>query len=132
MASILKRLVRLPPLLLALIFGAQGIMWLVDPVRAARFWGFAVPENGMGLSSMIGAMAGWGLTIAICLALALIRRERFWYYPPMMIFACLALGRLVAGAAHGAPPLPERIVPELAFAGLLFLAARFAGTVREP
>lgn len=132
MASFLKRLVRLPPLLLALIFGAQGIMWLIEPVRAAKFWGFAVPDGGMGLSSMIGAMAGWGLTIAICLLLALIRRERFWYYPPMMIFGCLAIGRLVAGAAHGAPPLPERIVPELAFAGILFLASRSAANPREP
>ena len=56
--------------------------------------------------------------------LALIRRQRFWYYPPMLMLALFATGRIVAGGAHGAPPLPERFVPELLFVGLLYLAAR--------
>lgn len=130
MAKFLRLLVQLPPLLLALIFGAQGILWLFNPVRAATFWRFDLPEGGMALSSMIGAMAGWGLTMAGCLLLALIRKERFWYYPPMMIFGFLAIGRIVAGAVHGAPSLPERFIPELVFVGLLFLAARSTGAAR--
>lgn len=124
MARFLRYLVQLPPLLLALIFGLQGVMWLINPTRAVRFWGFDLPEGGLGLSSMIGALAGWALAIAICLLLGLIRRERVWYYPPMIILGVLALGRIVAGVAHGAPPLPERFVPELVIVGLLLLAAR--------
>lgn len=124
-------LVQLPPVLLALIFGAQGIVWLVNPARAAGFGGFAVPDGGLGLSSMIGVMAGWSLTIAVFLLLGVIRRERLWYYPPMLIFGVLAFGRIMAAALHGAPYLPERILPELVFAGLLFLAAHAAGVRRE-
>ncbi|WP_416908065.1 MAG: hypothetical protein ACMVO5_00150 [Polymorphobacter sp.] len=131
MARFLRALVKLPPLLLALIFGLQGLMWLINPARAARFWGFAVPEPGFGLSSMIGALAGWSLTIAICLSLALIRQQRVWYYPPMMIFGVLALGRIVAGTVHGAPLLPERFIPELVFVALLYLAARATGAPRD-
>lgn len=131
MARFLRYLAQLPPVLLALIFGAQGIMWLVNPARAVRFWGFPLPEGGMGLSSMIGALAGWSLTIAVCLLLALIRRQRFWYYPPMMILVFLALGRILAGTLHGAPPLPGRFIPELVFVALLYLAARATAAPRD-
>lgn len=131
MTAFFRNLVQLPPLLLALVFGVQGVMWLINPERAVRFWGFTLPEGGLGLSSMIGALSGWALTIAVCLLLALIRKERLWYYPPMMIFGFLAIGRIFAGAAHGAPALPERFVPELVLVALLFLAARAAGAPRE-
>lgn len=131
MTRFLGFLVQLPPVLLALIFGAQGIVWLVNPARAAGFGGFGVPEGGPGLSTIVGVMAGWTLTIAVFLLLGVIRRERVWYYPPMLIFGVLAFGRIMAAALHGAPFLPERIVPELVFTGLLFLAARSAGVPRE-
>lgn len=131
MARLVHYLVQLPPVLLALVFGAQGIVWLVNPDRAARFGGFAVPDGGLGLSTMIGVMAGWSLTIAVFLLLGLIRKERVWYYPPILIFGVLAFGRIMATVLHGAPFLPERIVPELVFAGLLFLAARSVGVPRE-
>lgn len=125
MAKVFRLLVQLPPLLIALIFGAQGVMWLINPTRATVFWGFDVPESGIALSSMIGALSAWSLTISLCLLIALFRKERVWYYPPVMIFMFLALGRIVAGAAHGAPHLPERFVPEFVFAALIFLASRF-------
>ncbi|MBA4048703.1 MAG: hypothetical protein C0476_09205 [Sphingomonas sp.] len=130
MARYIRLLAQLPPALLALIFGAQGIMWLIRPTSAARFWGFPVPEGGLGLSSMIGALASWCLIIALCLLLALIRKQRIWYYPPMMMFGLFAIGRIVAGVAHGAPLLPERFIPELVFVGLLFLASRATGAPR--
>lgn len=131
MARFLGYLALLPPALLALMFGAQGIMWLVNPASAVRFWGFPLPEGGLGLSSMIAALASLCLTLAASLVLALIRRQRFWYYPPMMMFGLFATGRIVAGLVHGAPALPERYVPELVFVGLLFLAARTTGAPRE-
>jgi len=131
MRRFLRYLALLPPALLALLFAVQGTLWLVNPARAVRFWGFPVPEGGLGLSSMIGALSSWCLTIAVCLLLALIRRQRFWYYPPMMMLGVFAIGRIVAGGVHGAPPLPERFIPELVFVALLYLAARTTDTPRE-
>jgi hypothetical protein len=131
MGRFLRTLALLPPVLLALLFAAQGALWLVNPARAVRFWGFPVPEGGLGLSSMIGGLASWCLTISVCLLLALFRRERFWYYPPMMMLGLFAIGRIVAGGVHGAPPLPERFIPELLFVGLLYIAARTTGTPRD-
>lgn len=124
MAKFLSVAVRLPPVLLAILFGFLGIRSLANPDRAAAFFGYAFPDNGLGVSSLIGHTATWALTIAVCLALGLIRRERVWFYPAMMLFGFFALGRIAATLLHGAPVHPERLLPELAFTGLLYLAAR--------
>ncbi len=124
MAKFLGFAVRVPPLLLGILFGFLGIRSMTNPDQAAAFFGYAVPDNGLGLSSLIGHSASWALTIGVCLALGLIRKERSWFYPPMMLFGFFALGRIAAILLHGAPIHPERLIPELAFVGLLYLAAR--------
>jgi hypothetical protein len=124
MGKALNWAVRVPPLLLGTLFGFLGIRSLTNPDRVAAFFGYVFPTDGLGLSSLIGHAASWALTIAVCLALGLIRKERHWFYPPMMLFGFFALGRMAATVLHGAPLHPERLVPELAFAGLLYLAAR--------
>lgn len=124
MAKILSMAVRVPPLLLGILFGFLGIRSMTNPDRAAAFFGYAFPDTGLGLSSFVGHSASWALTISVCLLLGLIRKERSWFYPPMMLFGFFALGRIAATLLHGAPLHPERLVPELAFTGLLYLAAR--------
>lgn len=124
MAGFLNVAVRVPPLLLGILFGFLGIRSLTNPDRAAAFFGYEFPNDGLGLSSLVGHSASWSLTIATCLLLGLIRKERSWFYPPMMLFGFFALGRIAATLLHGAPAHPERLVPELAFVGLLYLAAR--------
>jgi hypothetical protein len=42
----------------------------------------------------------------------------------MMLFGFFALGRIVATTVHGAPFLAERVIAELAFVGLIYLASR--------
>jgi len=126
MARFLKLAVQLPPLLLAILFALHGVRWLISPERAAGFWGYDLPAGGVGLSSMIAATSSLALTLAACLLIALVRKKPFWYYPPILLFGFMALGRIVAAVAHGAPHLPERFVPEILFAGLLFLASRHA------
>jgi hypothetical protein len=124
MARFLSLAVRVPPLLLGILFGVLGIRTLTNPDRAASFFGYAFPDNGLGLSSLVGHSASWALTISACLLLGLIRKERAWYYPAMMLFGFFALGRIAATLLHGAPVHPERLIPELVFTGLLYLAAR--------
>ncbi|MBA3836427.1 MAG: hypothetical protein C0499_02035 [Zymomonas sp.] len=124
MAKVLRMAVRVPPILLGILFGFLGIRSMTNPDRAAAFFGYAFPDTGLGLSSFVGHSASWALTIAVSLTFGLIRKERHWFYPPMMLFGFFALGRLAATVLHGAPLHPERLVPELAFTGLLYLAAR--------
>lgn len=124
MTGIFKWAVRVPPWLLAILFGFLGIRSLTNPDRAAVFFGYEFPDGGLGLSSLVGHAASWALTISVCLLLGLIRKERLWFFPPMMLFGFFALGRIVAAIVHGAPFLAERVIPELAFVGLLYLASR--------
>lgn len=124
MTGMIKGAVRVPPWLLAILFGFLGIRSLTNPDRAAAFFGYQFPDGGLGLSSLVGHAASWALTISICLLLGLIRKERVWFYPPMMLFGFFALGRIAAMLLHGAPAHPERLIPELAFVGLLYLASR--------
>ncbi len=124
MAKILGLAVRVPPFLLAILFGFLGIRSMTNPDRAAAFFGYAFPENGLGVSSLAGHSASWALTIAVCLALGLVRKERVWFYPAMMLFGFFALGRIAATLFHGAAVYPERLIPELVFVALLYLAAR--------
>lgn len=124
MAEILRWAVRVPAWMLAILFAVLGVRSLTNPERAAAFFGYALPDAGLGLSSMIGHAASWAFTISACLLLGLLRKERAWFFPPMMLFGFFALGRIVATTVHGAPFLAERVVPELAFVGLLYLASR--------
>lgn len=124
MAKVLKWAVRLPAVLLAALFGVLGIRTMTNPDRAAAFFGYQFPDSGLGLSSLSGHSASWALTIAACLAIGLIRKERVWFYPAMMLFGFFALGRIAATLLHLAPVHPERVIPELAFVSLLYLAAR--------
>jgi hypothetical protein len=131
MAKVLTWAVRVPPVVLAILFGLLGIRTLASPDRAAAFFGYQFPDSGLGLSSLTGHAASWALTIAVCLAIGVIRKQRVWFYPPMMLFGFFALGRIAATLLHGAPVHPERVIPELAFVGLLYLAARQMPDIRQ-
>ncbi|MEO1730296.1 MAG: DUF4345 family protein [Pseudomonadota bacterium] len=124
MSTVLKWLAKVPPLLLGLMFLAQGVLSLVKPAASVESWGFPLPDGGPGMSGMIGLMASYCLTLGLSLLISLFRKERFWLYAPMMMFFFLGLGRLVAGLAHGAAFMPERFVAEFVFVLLLYLSSR--------
>lgn len=124
MAKVLRWAVLVPPVALTILFGFLGIRTMTNPDRAAAFFGYRFPDSGLALSSLSGHSASWALTISVCLLLGLIRKERVWFYPAMMLFGFFALGRIAATLLHGAPVHPERVVAELAFTGLIYLAAR--------
>lgn len=126
MARFLKPLAYVPPVLLGLMFLLQGGSALIRPAVAAKAWGFELPDGGFALSSMVGIMASHGMALSLCLFIAVFRRERVWYYPPMLMFFFLGLGRLVAGTAHGAAFMPERFIAEFVFVGLLYLSSLYA------
>ena len=132
MAKILKWAILGPPVVLAILFGLLGVRTMTNPDRAAAFFGYEFPDSGLGLSSLSGHSASWALTIAVCLALGLIRKERLWFYPAIMLFGFFAVGRIAATLLHAAPIHPERVIPELAFVGLLYLAARQTPPASQP
>ncbi|MEH6610932.1 MAG: hypothetical protein V7696_16310 [Halioglobus sp.] len=115
----LKLLVLLP----AILFVVTGVRWLVAPAGIAPDFGLTLAE-GIGLSSQIGDMAGFFLTLGSCMLIALISEHRSWYYPPMMLLAITALGRIVAWLLHDATLAVSQITVEVVVAIILLLASR--------
>ena len=98
MNRFLQILVGLP----AALFILMGLRWLFDPGGVAPDFGFTL-ETGKGLSSQVGDLAGFFLTLGVCMVMALVTRERTWYYPAVMLLLFAALGRTLAweiGRAH--------------------------------
>ena len=97
MNKVLKLLVLLP----AILFVVIGLRWLVAPAGIAPNFGLTLQE-GIGLSTQIGDLSSFFLTLGICMLIALTSQRRIWFYPPMILLGITALGRIIAWLFHDA------------------------------
>jgi hypothetical protein len=118
MNKILSALVFLP----AVLFLVTGLRWLVDPAGVAPEFGLVLGD-GLGLSSQVGDMSSFFLTMGSCMLLALVTGRRVWYYPPAMLLLLTAIGRLIAWLLHDAALAPQ-IGVEVVVAVILLVASR--------
>ena len=119
MNSVLKVLV----LVIAVSFLVTGVRWLVAPVGVAPTFGLTL-DQGVGLSSQVGDMSAFFLTLATCLLIALISGRRSWYYPAIMLLSFTAIGRIVAWLVHDAALALDLIAPEVVVSIILLGASR--------
>ena len=118
MNSVLKVLV----LVIAVSFLVTGLRWLVAPIGVAPNFGLTL-DQGVGLSSQVGDMSAFFLTLATCLLIALISGRRSWYYPPIMLLSFTAIGRIVAWLVHDAALALDLIAPEVVVSIILLVAS---------
>ena len=118
MNKILSVLVLLP----AVLFVVTGLRWLIDPAGIAPEFGLVLGE-GLGLSSQVGDMSGFFLTLGICMLVALVSGRRVWYYPPALLLLLTAVGRVIAWLLHDAA-LASQIGVEVVVAVILLVASR--------
>jgi len=119
MNRILKILVLLP----AILFLVIGLRWLVAPAGVAPMFGLTL-EQGVGLSSQVGDMAAFFLTLGSCMLIALISGRRSWYYPAIMLLSITAVGRILAWLVHDATLALDLIGLELIVSVILLMASR--------
>lgn len=119
MRKVLGLLVLLP----SILFVVTGVRWLVDPAGIAPEFGLSL-EQGLGLSTQVGDLSGFFLTMGICMLTALVTGRRAWYYPPMLLLFLTAVGRVVAWLLHDAALAPQ-IGVEVLVALILLVASRF-------
>tara|TARA_Y100000385_G_C13087418_1_gene637072 strand:+ start:1066 stop:1443 length:378 start_codon:yes stop_codon:yes gene_type:complete len=119
MITLLRILVLLP----GVAFLVTGLRWLVAPAGVAPEFGLSL-ASGIGLSSQIGDMSAFFLTLGICILMGLVTGRKVWYYPAMTLLALTALGRTLAWLLHDAALATSLIAPEVIVALLLFFAAR--------
>ena len=119
MNSVSKGLV----LVIAVSFLVTGLRWLLAPVGVAPTFGLIL-DQGVGLSSQVGDMSAFFLTLATCLLIALISGRRSWYYPAIMLLSFTAIGRIVAWLVHDAALALDLIAPEVVVSIILLVASR--------
>ena len=119
MNNVLKALILLP----AVLFLSMGLRWLFAPAGVAPDFGLTL-ETGAGLSSQVGDMTGFFLTLSICMFVAVFSGRRIWYYPAIMLLGITAVARIVAWALHDAALAIDMIIPEVVIAAILVAASR--------
>ena len=124
MNRILGVLVLLP----AILFIVTGLRWLLAPAGIAPEFGIVLGE-GLGLSSQVGDMSAFFLTLGVCMLMALVTGRRLWYYPPALLLALTAVGRVIAWLFHDAA-LASQIGVEVLVALILLVASQ--RLAREP
>ncbi len=124
----MNRILTLLVLLSAILFIVMGVRWLVAPAGIAPEFGLVLGE-GLGLSSQVGDMSGYFLTLGICMLTGLVSGNRVWYYPPAILLFLTAIGRVIAWLFHDAALAPQIAVEVVVTVILLFASQRLA---REP
>ena len=119
MNKILGLLVLLP----GVLFIVTGLRWLVNPAGVAPEFGLVLGE-GLGLSSQVGDMSGFFLTLGICMLVALVSGRRSWYYPPALLLLLTAVGRIIAWLIHDAALALPQIGVEILVPVILLVASR--------
>lgn len=104
-------------------FIVVGLVWLLAPGFVSAQMRMPLVE-GDGLSTQIGDLAAFFLTLGGSIAIALATHRAVWLYPAIMLLTLAAMGRLIAWLAHGAGLPLDMIVVEVAVASLLIVVSR--------
>ena len=110
-------------LLCGVLFIVTGLRWLLAPAGVAPEFGLVL-SSGVGLSSQIGDMSAFFLTLGVCILMGLITQRAIWYYPPIILLSLTAVGRLLAWLLHDAALAMNLIAPEVIVALILLIASR--------
>jgi len=110
-------------LLCGVLFIVTGLRWLLAPAGVAPEFGLAL-SSGVGLSSQIGDMSAFFLTLGVSILMGLTTGRAIWYYPPMILLSLTAVGRVLAWLLHDAALAMNLIAPEVIVALILLIASR--------
>ena len=110
-------------LLCGVLFIITGLRWLLAPAGVAPEFGLVL-SSGIGLSSQIGDMSAFFLTLGVCILMGLTTQRTIWYYPPIILLSLTAIGRVLAWLLHDAALATDLIAPEVIIALILLIASR--------
>jgi len=115
--------IKLLVLLFGILFLVTGLRWLLAPAGIAPDFGLAL-GSGMGLSSQVGDMSAFFLTLGVCMLTGLTTQRSVWYYPPIMLLLLTAVGRVLAWLLHDAALATQLIALEVIVSLVLLFASR--------
>ena len=115
--------IKLLVLLFGILFLVTGLRWVLAPAGIAPDFGLAL-GSGIGLSSQVGDMSAFFLTLGVCIFMGLTTQRSVWYYPPIILLLLTALGRVLAWLIHDAALATQLIAPEVIVSLVLLFASR--------
>lgn len=115
--------IRLLVLLCGILFLVTGLRWLLAPAGVAPEFGLLL-GSGVGLSSQVGDMSAFFLTLGVCILMGLTTQRTLWYFPPIILLSLTAVGRILAWLLHDAALATNLIAPEIIVALILLAASR--------
>lgn len=115
--------IKLLALLFGILFLVTGLRWLLAPAGIAPDFGLAL-GSGIGLSSQVGDMSAFFLTLGVCILMGLTTQRSVWYYPPIILLSLTAVGRVLAWLIHDAALATQLIAPEVIVSLVLLFASR--------
>ena len=110
-------------LLCGVLFIVTGLRWLLAPAGVAPEFGLVL-SSGIGLSSQIGDMSAFFLTLGVCILMGLTTQRPIWYYPPIILLSLTAVGRVLAWLLHDAALATDLMAPEVIIPLILLIASR--------
>ncbi|MGB1868021.1 MAG: hypothetical protein ACPH64_02010 [Porticoccaceae bacterium] len=119
----MNKILKIVVALLALVFASIGLRWLVAPEGVATEFGMTL-MTGLGLSSQIGDLGAFFLSLAIFVLLALTTGRRIWYYPAIILLGLTAIMRIMAWLFHGASFAVDMIAVEIIACVIFYLGSR--------
>ena len=115
--------------LLGTLFLINGLQWIIAPANIAAQLGMPLLE-GVGLSTQIGDMGSFFITVGAMTLIGALSQTRHWFYAPSMLLLVAALFRTLSTAIYGAPFVLPAIVVEISVG--LFLIFAGSRISKEP
>ena len=117
----INKVLRVVAALPGILFVVMGVRWVIDPAAAAAEVGMPLLE-GVGLSTQIGDLGAFFLTMGLLILIGVTTLKRVWFYPPMMLLGLAASFRIIAWLGQGAALAGSLIAAEIIIATLLLVS----------
>ena len=104
----------------------MGLRWIIDPSSAAASLSMPLLD-GAGLSTQIGDVGSFFITIGAMTLIGVIKKERHWLYAPSMLLLVAALYRVLSTVLHGAAfALPSITIEIIVGLFLIFAGSKIS------
>tara|TARA_Y100000996_G_scaffold212218_1_gene166679 strand:- start:218 stop:595 length:378 start_codon:yes stop_codon:yes gene_type:complete len=122
----MKNVLRIVVGLIGILFFLNGLQWIISPANVAESLGMPLLE-GVGLSTQIGDLGSFFITVGAMTLIGAITTTRHWFYAPSMLLLVAALYRTLSTLLYGAPFVMSAIVVEVVVGlFLIFVSSKIA------
>ena len=117
----MKNVLRIVAGLIGILFFLNGLQWIISPANVAASLGMPLLE-GVGLSTQIGDLGSFFITVGTMTLIGAITTTRHWFYAPSMLLLVAALYRTLSTLLYGAPFVISAIAVEVVVGLFLIFA----------